>query len=75
MELFITFGIIINSPIAFFNGFISFWFENLCLFFRVWHDETSGKKAAMGEGLASTSSDMVGNPAAKGVSGMGIRQR
>ena len=31
--------------------------------------------AAVGEGSASTSSDIVENPAAKGVSGKGIGQR
>ena len=75
MELFLVFGIIINSSIAFFNGFISFWLKILCLFyFSVWHDEPSGDKSAMGEGSASTSSDIMGNPAAKGVSGMGVGQ-
>ena len=43
--------------------------------FRVWYDEPKGDEGAMGEGSALSSSDIVENPAAKGVSGKGIGQR
>ena len=43
--------------------------------FRVWYDEPKGDKGAGGKGSALSSSDIIENPAAKGVSGKGIRQR
>ena len=45
------------------------------VYFRVWYDESSSDRGAMGEGSASTSSNIMENPAAKGVSGKGLRQR
>ena len=41
----------------------------------VWYDGSSGDGDAIGEGLASTSSNIMENPAAKGVSGKGVGQR
>ena len=45
------------------------------VYFRVWYDEPSGDGGAVGEGSGSMLSDIVGNPAAKGVSGKGVGQR
>ena len=43
--------------------------------FRVWYDEPKGDEGAAVEGSALSSSDIVENPAAKGVSVKGIGQR
>ena len=45
--------------------------------FRVWYGESKSEVGAVGGGgrPASMSSDTTENPAAKGVSGKGIRQR
>ena len=47
MELFVVFDIIINSSIAFFNGFISLWLK-FYFYFRVWFDEPKGNEGAGG---------------------------
>ena len=43
--------------------------------FRVWYGKPKDDVGAVGERSASMSSDTTENPAAKGISGKGIRQR
>ena len=49
--------------------------QNFVSIFMVWYGEPKGDVGAVGDRLASMSSDIAVNPAAKDVSGKGIGQR
>ena len=49
--------------------------QNFISIFRVWYDKSKDEVGAVGGRSASMSSDTAENPAAKGVSGKGIRRR